>query len=165
MRLGPPPRSHFTGKMGPPPWTWAPLPSFAYGSTAPPAHVNACHSLCIKRVKSAEVRISVSWRSQRRKIWIQRHLCLCQRWQVPKRVHKGRETCSTKASQVYCSERHFSVQVSNSILVCCTSICCCILCIRGWAVFMVRELLRWKSAFFSWCKFVASSLLQIVFPH
>ena len=36
-----------------------PLPSFAYGSTALPAHVNARHSLSIKRVKSAEVRISV----------------------------------------------------------------------------------------------------------
>ena len=44
-----------------------PLPSFAYGSTAPPAHVNACHSLSIKRVKSAEVCINVSWRIQRRK--------------------------------------------------------------------------------------------------
>ena len=60
------PHPHFTGKIGPPLWTWGPPPVIHFRSTGPPAHVNACHSLSVKRVKGAKVHISVSWRRQRR---------------------------------------------------------------------------------------------------
>ena len=124
MRL--PPRPHFTGKMGAPSWTWRPLPSFAYGSTAPPAHVNACHSLSIKRVKSAEVRISVSWRSHRRKENSNTATSLLMSTMA------STQASSQKTRNVlYESEPSFFVakgtflyyesEVSNSILVCCAS--------------------------------------------
>ena len=94
----------------PPPPPPPPLPSFAYGSTAPPAHVNACHSLSIKRVNSAEVRISASWRSHRRKENLNTATSL------PMSTMASTQASSQRTRNVlyesvpsFCSERHFSV--------------------------------------------------------